>query len=55
VRSDAPFEKTSQTSRFIDSGTVFAGPADVGDYLQKMREITKTLLADFQQKYLTCP
>jgi ribose transport system substrate-binding protein len=54
VRPDAPFEKTSQTSRFIDSGTVFAGPADVGDYLQKMREVTKTLLADFQQKYLTC-
>ena len=55
VRDDAPWAHTAQTARFIDSGTALAGPADVGHYLDKMRAVTKTLLADFQQKYLSCP
>ncbi|HTW29006.1 MAG TPA: substrate-binding domain-containing protein [Acetobacteraceae bacterium] len=55
VNPNAPFAHTAQTARFIDSGTAFAGPADVDHYLDKMRAVTKTLLADFQQKYLICP
>jgi ribose transport system substrate-binding protein len=55
VKDDAPWQKTAQTARFIDSGTAFAGPNEVGHYLDTMRAITKTILASFQQKYLTCP
>ena len=55
VKSDAPWEQTGQTKRFIDSGTVLAGPADVGNYVETMRGITKTLLVDFKAKYFTCP
>ncbi len=55
VKDDAPWAHTAQTTRFIDSGTALAGPADVDHYLDTMRAVTKTLLADFQQKYLTCP
>jgi ribose transport system substrate-binding protein len=55
IKDDAPWQKTSQTARFVDSGTSFAGPNDVGHYLDTMRAVTKTILASFQQKYLTCP
>lgn len=55
VKADAPWAKTAQTARFIDSGTALAGPQDVDHYLDTMRAVTRTLLADFQQKYLTCP
>ena len=55
VKDDAPWAKTAQTARFIDSGTALAGPNEVDHYLDTMRSVTKTLLADFQQKYLTCP
>lgn len=55
VKDDAPWAKTAQTTRFIDSGTALAGPKEVDHYLDTMRAVTKTLLADFQQKYLTCP
>lgn len=55
VKDDAPWAHTAQTTRFIDSGTALAGPNEVDHYLDTMRAITKTLLADFQQKYLTCP
>ena len=55
VKADAPWAKTAQTARFIDSGTALAGPAEVDTYLDTMRGVTKTLLADFQQKYLNCP
>lgn len=55
VKADAPWAKTAQTARFIDSGTALAGPADVDHYIDTMRSVTKALLTDFQQKYLTCP
>ena len=55
VNDNAPWQKTAQTARFIDSGTAFAGPDEVGHYLDTMRAITKTILASFQQKSLTCP
>jgi ribose transport system substrate-binding protein len=55
VKSDAPWVQTGQTKRFIDSGTVLAGPADVDNYVDTMRGITKTIMADFREKYFTCP
>jgi ribose transport system substrate-binding protein len=55
VNENAPWKTTVQTKHFIDSGTSFAGPADVDHYLDKMRAVTKLLLANFATVYLTCP
>ncbi len=55
VNDAAPWGHTAQTTRFIDSGTALAGPAEVDHYLDTMRGITKALLTDFDKKYLTCP
>jgi ribose transport system substrate-binding protein len=55
VNANAPWASTAQTKHFIDSGTALAGPAEVDNYLDTMRAVTKTLLKDFDAKYLTCP
>ena len=54
VNDSAPWAHTAQTTRFIDSGTALAGPAEVDHYLDTMRAITKALLAEFDKKYLIC-
>lgn len=54
VNDKAPWATTAQTTRFIDSGTALAGPAEVDHYLDTMRAVTKSLLADFDKKYLIC-
>lgn len=54
VKADAPFKSNALTTKFIDSGTVFAGPADVGNYVASMQAITKTLFANFEKTYFTC-
>jgi ribose transport system substrate-binding protein len=55
VNENAPWKTTVQTKHFIDSGTSFAGPADVDHYLDNMRAVTKLLLTNFASTYLTCP
>jgi len=54
VKADAPFKTNALTAHFIDSGTVFAGPADVDNYVASMQKITKDLLGSFEKTYLTC-
>ena len=54
VKADAPFKSNALTSKFIDSGTVFAGPEQVGSYVSAMQGITKTLFATFEKTYLDC-
>jgi ribose transport system substrate-binding protein len=54
VKADAPFKSNALTSKFIDSGTVFAGPEQVGNYVQSMQGITKTIFASFEKTYLDC-
>ncbi len=54
VKADAPFKSNALTSKFIDSGTVFAGPDQVGSYVSAMQGITKTLFATFEKTYLDC-
>jgi ribose transport system substrate-binding protein len=54
VKPDAPFQKNAYTVRFIDSGTAFAGPADVDHYQDVMKKVTKDLMANFKATYLTC-
>jgi ribose transport system substrate-binding protein len=55
VNPQAPFQKNAYTDRFIDSGTAFAGPADVPHYQDVMKAVTKELMGSFKAKYLTCP
>src|SRR5262249_30021068 len=54
VKADAPFKSNALTNKFIDSGTVFAGPNDVDNYVASMQKITKTIMAGFEQTYLDC-
>jgi ribose transport system substrate-binding protein len=54
VKEDAPWKSNALTNRFIDSGTVFVGADKVDTYVSAMQDITKTLLANFEQTYLTC-
>ncbi len=55
VKADAPFKKNAYTTRFIDSGTAFAGPADVSHFQDVMKAVTKELMGSFKATYLTCP
>ena len=55
VKADAPWLKTPQTAHFIDSGTAYVGSADLANYQDKMKAVTKDILASFQQKFLDCP
>lgn len=54
VKADAPFASNALTDKFIDSGTVFAGVDDVGDYVASMQAITKELFDGFESTYLNC-
>ena len=54
VKTDAPFASTALTDRFIDSGTSFVDASGVDNYVGAMQAVTKSLMADFEAKYLTC-
>ena len=45
-KSDAPY--------FIDSGTMLIGPDKVSTYHDDFKSMTKTLVASFKSKYLSC-
>ena len=54
VKADAPFIKTPQTARFIDSGTLLISADNVGTYKNDLKKITTDIQSSFKQKYLTC-
>ena len=54
VKADAPFIKTPQTVRFIDSGTLLISPANLDTYKSDLKKVTADLQSSFKQKYLTC-
>jgi ribose transport system substrate-binding protein len=54
VKADAPWKKNALTGRFIDSGTAFAGPEEVDDYVASMQKVTKEIFASFEKTYLDC-
>lgn len=54
VKADAPWKKNALTDRFIDSGTAFAGPEQVDDYVASMQKVTKEIFASFEKTYLDC-
>jgi ribose transport system substrate-binding protein len=54
VKADAPFIKTPQTARFIDSGTLLISADNLGTYKNDLKKITADIQTSFKQKYLTC-
>ena len=54
VNPDAPFLKTPQTARFVDSGTLLISAANVDTYKSDLKKVTSDLQSSFKQKYLTC-
>ena len=54
VNPEAPFIKTPQTARFIDSGTLLISAANVDTYKNDLKKLTSDLLSSFKQKYLIC-
>ena len=53
-KAEAPWLKTAQTARFVDSGTAFVDAASVDLYQDKMKAVTKEIMAGFKDKYLSC-
>jgi ribose transport system substrate-binding protein len=54
VKADAPFIKTPQTARFIDSGTLLISVDNIGAYKDDLKKITNDIRTSFKTKYLDC-
>jgi len=54
VKDDAPWKETSQTKRFIDSGTAFVGKDKVANYVDAMKTETDRIMQSFEADYLDC-
>jgi ribose transport system substrate-binding protein len=54
LKDDASWKSNALTKKFVDSGTVFVDASQVDTYVDAMRGITKTLLANFEKDYMTC-
>lgn len=54
VKADAPFIKTPQTAKFIDSGTMLISADNVDTYKGDLKKVTSDIQSTFKQKYLTC-
>jgi ribose transport system substrate-binding protein len=54
VRDDAPFQKTPQTAKFIDSGTVLIQKANVDTYKDDLKKVSSEIQGGFKDKYLAC-
>jgi len=54
LKEDAPWKSNALTKKFVDSGTVFVDAGQVDTYVDAMRGITKTILANFEKDYMTC-
>ena len=54
LKDNAPWKSNALTKKFVDSGTVFVDAGQVDTYVDAMRGITKTILANFEKDYMTC-
>jgi ribose transport system substrate-binding protein len=54
VKDDAPWIKTPQTARFIDSGTLVINNANLTAYKDDLKKITADIQKSFKDKYLNC-
>lgn len=55
IAADAPFLKTEQTNRFVDSGTLFISKDNVETYKDELVALTKKLEKTLGENYLSCP
>ena len=54
VKDDAPWIKTPQTAKFIDSGTMVINQANLGTYKDDLKKITTDIQGKFKDTYLNC-
>jgi ribose transport system substrate-binding protein len=54
VKADAPWIKTPQTARFIDSGTMVISAANLSSYKDDLKKITADIQGKFKTTYLSC-
>ena len=54
LKDGAPWKSNALTNKFVDSGTVFVDASQADNYVDAMRSITKTILANFEKDYMTC-
>jgi ribose transport system substrate-binding protein len=54
MKADAPWIKTPQTARFIDSGTLLISNANVGSYKDELRKLTGDIQSKFKDSYMSC-
>ena len=54
LKDGAPWKSNALTKKFVDSGTVFVDASQADNYVDAMRGITKTILANFEKDYMTC-
>ena len=53
-KDNAPFAKTAQTARFIDTGTLFIGADQVDKYVDGLKVLTEQLRASLDKDFLSC-
>lgn len=53
-KDDAPFAKTAQTARFIDTGTLFIGADQIEKYVDGLKTLTEQLRANLDKDFLSC-
>jgi ribose transport system substrate-binding protein len=54
VKDDAPWIKTPQTARFIDSGTLVINAANLATYKDDLKKVTADIQGKFKDTYLSC-
>jgi hypothetical protein len=54
VKDDAPFQKTPQTAKFIDSGTVLIQKSNLDSYKDDLKEVSVEIQSGFKDKFLAC-
>ncbi|HMN87702.1 MAG TPA: sugar ABC transporter substrate-binding protein [Bauldia sp.] len=54
VKEDAPWIKTPQTARFIDSGTMVINADNLATYKDDLKKLTAEIQGKFKDTYLTC-
>jgi ribose transport system substrate-binding protein len=55
VKANAPWLKTPQTDRFIDSGSLYVDESNLATYSSAINKITQSIVSSFDKTYLTCP
>ena len=54
INDEAPWIKTPQTARFIDSGTMVINADNLATYKDDLKKITADIQGKFQSTYLSC-